>query len=273
MRRQDPNLVRGKGNTVRIARWIPIWGLLLLLAAIAGPATAEDPAVDPEAAAVLARMSEVLASAKHFYFTTELTDDFDLDEGRFIQASWTTSFVVRRPDRLRVTYSEIEAMKRFYYDGKSWNIHFLEQDLFCRMEVPGSIDKALDKILDEYGIVLPVADLIYSDAAEVLTATVQRGFHAGLQSVRGVICDHVVLQEEDIDTQIWIQHDGRPLPSKFVISYHTLPGSPQVTGFLSDWDFATPAPDALFEFQPAAGAQEIQVINANDFAALEGGSR
>ena len=258
---------------MRIARWIVIWGLSSLLTATAGPATAEDAAVEPEAAAVLARMSELLASAEHFYFMAELTSDSDLEEGRLIQDCWTTSFVVRRPDRLRVTYSDLVALKRFYYDGKSWTIHFLIQNLFCRMAMPASIDEALDEVLDEYGVVLPVADLIYSDAAEVLTATVQRGFHAGLQPVRGVICDHIILQEEEIDTQIWIQHDGQPLPSKFVISYHTLPGSPQVTGYFSDWDFATPAPDALFEFQPTTAVQEIQVINANDFAALEGGSR
>jgi hypothetical protein len=59
---------------------------------------------------------------------------------------------------------------------------------------------------------------------------------------------------------VWIEAGGRPLLRKVVLTHKQLPGSPQWTAYLSDWNFAPQLSDSLFVFTPPQGAQKIKFI-------------
>jgi hypothetical protein len=52
--------------------------------------------------------------------------------------------------------------------------------------------------------------------------------------------------EKFIDWQIWIEDGKQLVPRKIVITYKTMPGSPQFTAVLSEWDLKTRLPESIF---------------------------
>jgi len=243
--------------------------LLMLTLASVSAGAAEEPVLDPDVDIVLTTMGAMLTASESFRFTAENTMDDVVDGIRSPQSAWVTRFTVRRPDRLLVRHSDADSRKTFYYDGESVAMHYVDQDLYTRLDAPATIDDTLDTILFDYGIVLPVADLVYNDSYEVLTSSLEASFYAGLQQVHGVSCHHLVFYEEAVDWQLWVEDGDRPLPRKMMITYRDIPGSPTVTCYFLDWEFSVPTPDALFGFVPGAGVDEIEIMAALDIGEAE----
>ena len=86
----------------------------------------------------------------------------------------------------------------------------------------------------------------------------QSGFYAGLHTVQGVDCHHLVFRQADIDWQIWIDAGLMPLPRKLLITYKDEPGFPRYTGLFSDWDLSPELGDSVFRFVPHEGDDEIE---------------
>ncbi len=251
----------------------PRWATSLLILMLATTvAAADEPILDPDVDIVLTTMGAMLSAAESFRFTAENTSDDVVDGIRSPQGAWVTEFTVRRPDRLLVRQRSSDDNKIFYYDGQTVALHFTDKDLYTRFDAPETIDETLDMILFEYGIVLPVADMVYNDSYAVLTSALVASSYAGLQQVHGVSCHHLVFNEETVDWQLWVEDGDRPLPRKLLIHYREVPGSPTVTCFFQEWEFSSPTPDILFEFEPGAGVDAIATTKAVEFAE-EGGGR
>jgi hypothetical protein len=77
--------------------------------------------------------------------------------------------------------------------------------------------------------------------------------------VLGVPCEHLAFSLGTVDWQIWIEQGARPVPRKIVITYKDEEGTPEYAAILSNWDFQTALPDALFQFEPPAGTTKISV--------------
>jgi hypothetical protein len=246
-----------------------VLSLLTLVLAVISAGAADEPVLDPDVDIVLTTMGAMLTAAESFRFTAENTADIVVDDIWSPQSAWTTKFTVRRPDRLLVLQSSSDDDKTFYYDGKSVALHFLDLDMYTRIEAPAIIDEALDMILHDYGIILPVADMIYNDCYEVLTSKLEGSYYGGLQQVVGVSCHHLVFNEETIDWQLWVEDGDRPLPRKMMITYRQAEGSTTVTSYFLDWEFSAPTPDALFDFEPGSGVDEIKTMAVVDRATGE----
>ena len=48
----------------------------------------------------------------------------------------------------------------FVYDGKQLLIHNLDKPSYALLDVPPTIDAMFDLLAEEYGLVIPVADLL-----------------------------------------------------------------------------------------------------------------
>jgi hypothetical protein len=134
--------------------------------------------------------------------------------------------------------------------------------LYGVVKSPGQIDMALDQMLKDYGLTMPVADFLYSNPYAVLTEKVITGALIGLHSCGGQRrCHHLAFTQEAIDWQIWIEDGPRPLPRKLVITYKLEPGSPQFVARLSKWDFHPGLSKSDFEFKLPKGASEIKFLD------------
>ncbi len=117
----------------------------------------------------------------------------------------------------------------------------------------------MDAALERTGMVIPLADFLYSDVYGRLMGSVQRGVYLGIHDVAGTPCHHLSFQQETIDWQLWIDAGPEPLPRKLVIAYKTEDDVPQYQVTIRKWNLAAQVPDAMFRFEPPAGARKVEL--------------
>ena len=98
------------------------------------------------------------------------------------------------------------------------------------------------------------------DPYALLAPRIEDAFYVGVHTAAGVPCHHVLLIQESVDWQIWIQTGERPLPRKLVITYKDVPGSPQYVAVFTNWEFDPDVPDSLFVFQVPTGAVQVEMV-------------
>jgi len=245
-------------------------------AAKAAPKTAEKPAeqpagklavksvmtpiINPQADKLLREMGEYLKSAQQFSFQAEITFDDVLPSGQKIQFGATEDLAVRRPNGVYIEYRGDVGVKRFWYNGEAITLFDPDKNVYATEKAPAKLDEAADYVMKAFGFSPPLVDLLYSDPYQVLIAKAQFGLYVGMSMVDGQRCHHLAFVDKYIDWQIWIEDGKQLVPRKLLITYKTIPGAPQFTAVLSDWDFATRLPDALFATTLPAGAKKIQFV-------------
>ena len=258
-----------------------IVGMALGLWATAMPTTAEDATTPPErssearAEAVLKSMSARLAGLERFAFEAEETFDEIPDGEPRIQLTNVRRVALERPNRLAVDSEGDTLQRAAWYDGRTATILDKSHNTYGQAEVPPTIDEALDELAEDYGVVSPLVDFLYSDPHAVLTEAVRFGRYLGLHRAAGVLCHHLVFVQDTIEWQIWIDAGDDPLPRKFVITYVREPGEPQYTAVLRTWNVTPVFPEGLSAFQAPPGAEraELARFGRADANGPEGGAR
>jgi len=223
--------------------------------------TTEGGEVDPQAAAVVRRMSEHLGSLRAFRVTADSTTEVVLDSGEKIQMLATSNVALQRPNKLRSERRGPLTDVLFMYDGDRITLHGRGKNLYAQMDAPNDLDAALDFARDRLDIEAPGADLLYANAYEGLMEGVRSGRYLGLAEVDGVVCEHVAFRGEDVDWQLWVERGERPLPRRYVIVSRDVQGSPEFAVDLRDWDVGPTAVAASdFVFTPPRGAREIDFL-------------
>ncbi len=237
------------------------FAVALLLIGRASALTAPGSAgIEAQADRILREMSEYLKTAREFTFHADVSYDSVLTSGEKIQYGGTADVSVRRPDRLHVEYRGDERQSQIIFDGRTFTVYDAAVNVYAVTEVPAEIGAATDRMVEQYGFSVPIADLTYADPYSTLTESVQAGSLVGRHSVDGTPCHHLAFSQEAIDWQIWIEDGPRPVPRKLLITYKEEPGSPQYTARLSGWDFQPRISDHYFQFHPPAGADEIEFL-------------
>jgi hypothetical protein len=239
-------------------------GLLLAWPAGAAPPVAQAtggaaaPDVGPSAHQILQEMSDYLATAEEMTFEADVSYD-ELTNDQMLQFGGVVRAALRRPDGLRVSFDGDARQLEIVFDGRAFTVHDPARNLYAVAERPGSIDDALDTLSERYGFSVPLADLLYSNPYETLVSSVDTGHVVGRRSIDGAPCHHLAFTQEAIDWQIWVEAGGRPVPRQLVITYKEEPGAPQYVARLSGWSFQPRLSKRLFEFDPPAGADAIEL--------------
>jgi hypothetical protein len=224
----------------------------------------DPPPIEAKADQVLRQMSEYLNSLEQFTFHTENSVDTLLSSGQKVQLGRAVDVFVRRPDRFRANVKGDVLNQELFYDGKSITLFGKKVNYYATMEAPPNIEAAMDHAMDSFGLVAPLADLIYRNSFDILTEDVQSGFYAGLSTVLGVECHHLAFRGDETDWQIWIENSERPLPKKFVITTKWVAGAPQFTALLTNRDVSPQLKDSLFTFVAPGKAQKIEFLPVDE---------
>jgi hypothetical protein len=225
-------------------------------AAQTGPATSPEP--DPRQ--VLQKMGDFLKAQPQFTFKAEVTDDQVYHGGKKLQYGIDMETMVRRPDRLRVNATGDLVDKQFFFDGKTITLYDHDANLYASAEVPADIEGALDKANKDFGVRVALTDLASPNLVEHIAKHIKHALYVGLHKVRGVPCHHLAFDGDQTQLQVWIEAGDRPLPRKVVLTQKKLPGSPQWTAYLTDWNFSPQLPDSLFVFTPPPGSAKVKFM-------------
>ena len=137
--------------------------LALPALAAAQPAPSPSPtpaprAVEPRAEQELKKMGEFLAKLPHFAFEAEETFDEVPDGELRRQLTNVRRVAVERSNHLAADVTGDTLNRASWYDGRSVTVLDKEHNVYATIEAPGTIDATFDKLEDEYGVVLPLAD-------------------------------------------------------------------------------------------------------------------
>jgi hypothetical protein len=239
-------------------------GLALLAASVpskAAAAPAESARrIDPTADRVLRRMCDYLRAQRQFSFVVSEQFDVVRESGQKIQYGNYRQVTVRRPNKI---YSDIRGdtlNRRVWYDGKTLTMLDKERNLYARVAVRPTIDATLDHLSQQYGVQLPLADLLFSDPYKVLTEKVSSGAYFGLHTVEQRKAHHLAFTQENLDWQVWVAAGARPLPLKVVIAYKQQTGQPGYQATLRDWRLGDSVSDATFRSRLPKNAARIEFI-------------
>ncbi len=235
--------------------------VIILIGASAWTGCASAPNIDPQADQVLKRMSETLGGAEAFSFAAEGVMDEVLETGQLVQISRKSNILAVRPDKLHVDTEGDDVSRSAWYDGRTVTVLDTRAKTYASIEVPNTIERMLDFVVEKYGLTIPVADLLFSKSYEGFIAGVRTGQYIGLHETDGSKCHHLAFQTDMIDWQIWIDAGEIPIPRKLVITYIEEEGHPQYTVRLDKWDLAAKLPPETFEFHPPKGAKHVEMAD------------
>jgi len=246
-------------------KYSPIYLLLFLCSFGANISTmttayGQDNIVEPEAEQILSKMSDYLSSLKEFTFQGDITNDSILFSGQKLQNSGTIEVSIRRPNRFYLTRKGNIVDQAFYYDGEALTLFGKKVNFYASIAALPTIEKTLDKAIEEVGLIAPGADIIYQNSYEILMEDVVSGFYAGLSTIQGVECHHLAFRNSEVDWQIWIENDDTPLPCKYLITNKWTRGEPQFSITFFNWNTTATLKKELFVFTPPEDAEKIEFI-------------
>ena len=214
--------------------------------------------VDAEAMKSLERMNDYLARAKQFSVTADIGYDVVQEWGEKIEFGETRVLTVRRPNDLRVDTTDRDGTKSgVVFDGKDISVFDLQGKVYATAAKPGSLDNAISYFVDDLGMRLPMAPILRGRLPQMVKEWAHDVRYVGQESIAGVPCDHVAMQGEWEDVQMWIARGDQPLLQRMVVTYTRAEGKPQFWGQFEKWNLTADIPDSLFVFQPAEGAAPI----------------
>ena len=215
--------------------------------------------IDPQAAQALKAMSDLLGNARSFSFHAVGQMDEVVETGQLVQLSRESDVSVTRPSKLFVDTEGDDVSRSAWYDRNKLTVLDKERNEYASTDVPNTIGDMLDFIIEEYGLTLPLADLLFPNPYETLTSNIQVGTYVGLSNVGDHSCHHLLFEQELIDWQIWIDVGQTPVPRKFVITYKLEPGQPSYSGIMDKWNFKPAFANDLFKSNPPAEARQVQM--------------
>jgi hypothetical protein len=216
--------------------------------------------VEVRADALMKEMSALLAKTPRLALEAEETLDEVYAGAPRIQLTNVRRAAIQRPSRFASDATGDTLNRSSWYDGKTITALEKEDNTYLTVEMPATIDAVLDKLADEYGIVVPLSDFLYSDPYSILMEGVVYGEYRGIHQAAGVPCHHLAFSQEDIDWQIWIDAGAQPLPRKIVITYAEEPGAPQYTAVIKRWSLDPKFTEELFHFVPPEGATSLTAV-------------
>ena len=219
----------------------------------AGSAQAQD----ADARALLARMSREIAGLSTFIVSGDAYTDAWLDAGLVIEHSADVTMRVRRPGEMRLTKRESETTQEIFFSGGVLTVFNRSRNLYAQKEIPGDIGAAFEYAVNELGIDAPMLDFVSKDISGLLLEEAQEVRHLGTSLIRGRLFDHIAIREPEIDVQIWIAAEGRPLPGKMTITSKWKAGAPRFVAFL-EWDTSPGFPSDALMFVAPDGATRIE---------------
>ena len=229
-------------------------------AAVPAPEAEKAAAPEPDPRQILQKMCDFLKSQPQFSYKAEVADDQVNEGDKKLQYGIDMETFVRRPDRLRVNAEGDLVDKQFFFDGKTITLYDKDHNVYGVLEVPPDIESALEKASKDFGVRVALTDLASPNLCEHIGKRITHSLYVGLHKVRGVPCHHLSFDGDDAQLQVWIDAGDKPLPRKVVMTHKKLPGSPQWTAYLFDWNFSPQLNDNLFAFTPPQGAEKIKFV-------------
>jgi hypothetical protein len=208
--------------------------------------------------ALLKAMSQKLAAAQSFSFSTTEFHDRLKPNNKRVQLNVTRDVVVRRPNRFWAKYKGDRDFE-FWYDGKMLTIISDTKKIYVQRELPPTLDEALDMLAQRLNVDLPMSDILYSSPYDSFMDNQTHGGFVGKEDIDGASCSHLDYINPAVDWQLWI-NDKSSLPCKLELKYKTDKGNSIYKITFSNWDLKPELKTDLFAAKIPEGYVRIPIL-------------
>lgn len=198
-----------------------------------------------------------LAGLTQFSAVARTTNDKVGEQGEKVQISGRRAIAVSRPDKMAIDVTGDNGERRFVYDGATISLLHRTKGLYSEVKVSGTIDAALDLLASDYGIVVPLEDLAYSDLYDRLLLKASEGQYLGLHAVGDTQCHHVAFRAGDSSWEFWIEPDESPVLRKITIDYGRGGERLRYSAEISEWNASPSFSAETFEFKLPEGVKRF----------------
>jgi hypothetical protein len=256
---------RKKTNFVMLVVLLAVLVFCFLLPAIVSAQqkeVEEIPNVEKGAREKLKKATDYLTGLTQLHLKAYKEQDAVQESGQKLQFSSGFEVFLKRPDRLFASLTDDDGnIRRLWYDGKTVTMYDEREKVYGQIPAGATIDEMLDYLEIVILYPLPLADLFYNDLSS-LSSRALSGMYLGISFVENSACDHLAFRGESVDWQFWVERGEKPLIRKIVITYKEIPGEPQLSARLSEWDVKPSLSNSLFQFSKPEGSRRIQVLGS-----------
>lgn len=225
-------------------------------APVAAGAAADAETLDPAALAALDKMGAALRGLERFSVVSDGTLESVYENGQKLHAPLRTTYLVEMPGRMVIEVEAGKSHTRLIYDGAAMTVAGLKAHKYVRFPLTGTVAEVFERLEDDFGISLPLREM-FLWGSELNDAEPPRaGVLVGESMVGGVATDHYAFRQSDIDWQIWLDQNDRPLPRKLVVTRTDVPEQPQFTAEFN-WDTTPEIASDAFAWKPGADDQLV----------------
>jgi len=238
-----------------------VLGILLGAISLSASVRTDEPVLmahaKPVPSALLLNAYRYLGTLRTFSIDAVTTND-DYFKGEMV-ATFThrTHVDLLRPGRLHIQVQGDLKHRSFYFDYGHFTIYDANLGYYGKLELPRTIDAALDKLFEQYHIKTALANILYSNLDKRISPK-EKGYYFGLSDVEGVSCHHIGFKSDVQEIQFWIEKGKRPLIRKFIVIDKTEVYLPR-SGTLLHWKLKPKFGTNIFNFIPYRGAIEIPI--------------
>jgi hypothetical protein len=244
----------------RMVSSLSVFGALVLAVTVITGVRAQSPAVDPAAVQTLQKMTDYLGGLKQFSVHTQNTFEDVLDSGHRVDFEISADVIISRPNKLYSERKGDQVDQTFYYDGKTLTLHNPSDKVYATEPAPGTVEELLDFARETLGITVPVADLVYRNAFQLLMQDVSMAVVIGKSTIEGVRCDHLLFSRPGVDFQVWVADSGPPLPYKYVVTDTGLFARLSISTVMRSWNTKSSVDDTRFKFVAPKDAKLISFM-------------
>lgn len=209
---------------------------------------------------IVREMSDLLEKTNAFTVSTDEIHERVRRTGEVDTLRFSRDMTVRRPDRAWFHMKAADRELEGWYDGDSLTLVSAGKKMWAQAPMPPTLDEAMDYLATEYGLPVPMADLVYRSPYEALITDETQGGWVGVEEAGGQTCDHLAFQEETVDWEIWVPQEGEPLPCQLRITYKQLPAQPKSTITFHDWNLDPQIDEGRFTARVPEDFQRIRVV-------------
>lgn len=221
--------------------------------------------IDSMTLEILRHSGEFLQATTDFSIKAEITEDLLDEEFRKLQFTKYVSMHLQRPYKIQVDVSGDLEEGSFWCDGKTLTVVDKNKEThYASIAVNGTLDSTLQFASEEFGLDMPLADIVYSDAFSGGFDAIEEAIYVDESTINGFDCHHLAFYQENIDWQIWIDRGSYPIPRKILLSYKDLPDAPQYVIEFLEFNFSTKLNDNVFKFTPSPGSIEIEILKSEN---------
>ena len=157
------------------------------------------------------------------------------------------------------------------FDGKTLTLLGKNANVYVQAESPGTVDQLVNDLQEKFKRPMPAADLLLTNSYDELTADVHRRQGSRQRRDRRRRMRPSGFPVQDVDFQIWIAQGDKPYPCRFSITSRSVPGGPQYSVQVRDWNTGTAVAATDFTFKNPGNANKVDIKDVREkFSDLPG---